>query len=652
MDVVLLLLGFLLERAWALPVPVESSGQIGAQTLPDVSTKLTVPWADAVIGASYFAIPVELAFFVFKLPSTTLYQKCVGGLFVAFILFCGIGHFLDASHMGVEWVIADRYLTAGVSAITAIASPYVLNYSVEAIKGFSEESKLVEKQRDMLADAQALTHLGNWELREDEKTGVRWINASDEFFRIFGMEPDTYEANRITYDRYWKCVAPEDREKIDKAVSEALLNGDSYHIIQRIRRESDRKEVYIRGYGKPVIRDGKIQGLRGTAQDITSQVFAEMELTRAKEEALIESKHKDVFLATMSHELRTPLTSIIGHVELMDETPMDETQKEYMSNARRAATTLLSLINDILDYSKLTAGKVDLDLRVTSVAEILDDVRAISKDLGKEVTLRVDSYDGPNVIGDSTRLKQILLNLVSNAVKFTMPGGYVFVTNTWTVDNADRVNLTISVRDTGIGMSEQVIQRLFNPFTQADASTSRRFGGTGLGLSIVKKLVNAMDGSIEVTSEENKGSTFTVLFKLPKAHVLPQEVPVPDKMGSMRILVAEDNKVTQSLLKRMLRDFTVDVADNGRQAVDMVKKNESYHMLFCDLNMPVLDGLEATREIRKTTQGREIFIVGLTANAFKTDRENCLKAGMNDYLSKPFTKLSLLAMIAKAKLSG
>lgn len=209
----------------------------------------------------------------------------------------------------------------------------------------------------------------------------------------------------------------------------------------------------------------------------------------------------------------------------------------------------------------------------------------------------------------------------SNAVKFTMPGGVVEVSNSWTVDTTDKVHLTFTVRDTGIGMSRQVLTRLFQPFTQADASTSRRFGGTGLGLSIVKKLLTAMGGNIRVDSQEGFGTTFTVTLSCPQSHIIPEPPAAPPSNTHMGILLAEDNPVTQTLVKRMLKDYSIDTADNGEMALNMVKASPyKYTVLLCDLNMPVMDGLEATREIRKLEHGKNIYIVGLTANAFKTDR--------------------------------
>ncbi|KAI8815663.1 uncharacterized protein EV422DRAFT_548620 [Fimicolochytrium jonesii] len=676
---------------------------------------ITAPIADAIIAISYWAIPIELAFFVVRLPNITTYQKAVGALFICFIMLCGVGHLLDALRAPVTLVILDRYLTAFISAVTAILSPQVLSYSVDAIIQFNREGALVAKQRDMLADAQAMAHMGNWEIEEREN-GMKWLTASEEWFRIFGIAVDDDDEHTIPFCRYLACVAEEDRQNVLSAVHEAIERLQPYHLIQRVHRESDGKEIFIRGFGKPVL-DGqkRVVGMRGTSQDITAEVMRNRELTKAKELALIESKHKDTFLATMSHELRTPLTSIIGHVELMEETTLDEIQREYNGNAKRAATTLLSLINDILDYSKLQAGMVDLELRTVELSELLRDVHCIVKDLGKDVKLKIDSYEGPPVVADAMRIRQVLLNLISNGLKFTMPGGYVHVSNkhyrempaipampfpgmngvngqTEASPPVARENITFTVRDSGIGMSPTALAKLFHPFCQADASTSRRFGGTGLGLSIVKKLVSAMGGDVKVTSKEGEGSTFLINFSFPHADVvqtvqhlppitsthpprlttsrtnpnltllsqksqtalttplplLPTPPPHERQQRPIRILLAEDNLVTQKMVLRMLQKYHVDTVDNGQLAVDRVREHPPYDILLCDVNMPVMDGLEAVKQIRRLAKGMDLYIVGLTANAFKTDRDGCFDAGMDDFLSKPFTKAALLGVVEKA----
>ncbi|KAJ3147572.1 hypothetical protein HDU86_007970 [Geranomyces michiganensis] len=613
-------------------------------------------YSDLAIGVAYFAIPLEIAFFALRLPTLNVYQKAVAGLLFAFIILCGMGHTFEWRQMTWGWVVGNRVATAVVSILTACLFPHVLSNVVAGVNKSMKESRLLEKQRDMLNDAQALTHLGSWELGGFEAGQLAEIEASDEWFHILGIKPSPSN-NRVPFDRYLDCVDPEERVAIQDAIKNALVTGECFNFVQRVHREVDEKECYLRVFGKPL--DGGDGGephvkgrLRGTAQDITTQVIAERELVRAKEAAIIEAKHKDVFLANVSHELRTPLTSICGHVDLMGETTLDPLQQEYMNSAKRAATTLLCVINDLLDYSKLMAGMVDLDPTVVPLDEVLTDIHAITRDLGKDdVDLRVHSHTGLHVLLDSARLRQILLNLVSNAVKFSRgKGGVVEVSCVHTLPTPETANITLSVRDTGIGISASALPRLFQPFVQADVSISRRFGGTGLGLSIVKKLVTAMGGAIHVESTVGVGSTFTITLTAPTAAPPVATIPQVLSAGGLRILIAEDNPVTQKLLSRMLKPCEVVLADNGLIAVELIRtRGKDFDLLLSDVNMPEMDGLTATRLIRTLPEGRDLYIIGLTANGFKKDRDECLAAGMDAYLSKPFTKAGLLTVINQGR---
>ncbi|KAJ3157880.1 hypothetical protein HDU89_000259 [Geranomyces variabilis] len=620
---------------------------------PGVSpTSLTLKrYSDLIIGVAYFAIPVEIAFFAFRLPTLNGYQKSVVGLFFAFIILCGVGHAFEARQMEWTWVVCNRVATAIVSAITAILSPHVLYKIVNGVQKSLDESRLVEKQRDMLNDAQALTHLGSWEMGEFGTFQLLEMEGSDEWFHIMGIAPPANK--RVPFDRYLDCVDPAERVAIQDAIKNATVTGECFNFTQRIHRESDGREVYLRVFGKPL--DGAARHLkgrlRGTAQDITTQVISERELVRAKEAAIMEAKHKDIFLANVSHELRTPLTSICGHVDLMGETDLNALQQEYMRSAKSAAATLLAVINDILDVSKLMAGKVEIDPQVVALDELLTDIHVITRDLGREdVELKIHSNTGLYVCLDSTRLRQILLNLVSNAVKFSRgKKGTVEVTCQYSLPTPDTAHITLAVRDTGIGISPAALPRLFQPFMQADASISRRFGGTGLGLSIVKKLVTAMGGQIRVESIAGVGSCFTIELTAPVTAAPIAPVPPVLSASGLRILIAEDNPVTQKLLTRMLKPCEIVLADNGAIAVDLIRGGEKFEVMLSDVNMPVLDGLSATRAIRQLPGGRDLYIIGLTANGFKKDRDECIAAGMNAYLSKPFTKAGILTAINQAR---
>ncbi|KAJ3009529.1 hypothetical protein HKX48_007881 [Thoreauomyces humboldtii] len=396
---------------------------------------------------------------------------------------------------------------------------------------------------------------------------------------------------------------------------------------------------------------------------------AKSQLQKAKVVASTESAQKDSFFATITHELRTPLTAIVMSLELLSDSTLDAGQRDTLSHAQSASRTLLALINTVLDYSKLSAGAIEMDLHPVRVGDVLGDVRSIGSNLGRGVELIVGGYDGPLVVADSLRLKQILTNLVSNSCKFTSPGGSVRVWTTWKVTKMaggkEGVEIEFQVKDTGIGMSPKTLERLFHPFMQASRSTSRLFGGTGLGLCIVKRLADAMSGTLNVTSTENVGTTFSLRVSFPLAPPPPPAVvlsPSPNVSinpilnGSttekVRILVAEDNPITQTLLRRMLSEFAVvDVVGDGAAARDRIRDDETgFTVLFCDYNMPVMDGLEATRAIRRLERGgSDVWIVGLTANCSKQDEDRCLQAGMNDFVAKPFSKADLIAAVGRAQ---
>ena len=350
------------------------------------------------------------------------------------------------------------------------------------------------------------------------------------------------------------------------------------------------------------------------------------------------SRAKSAFLATMSHEIRTPLNGILGMADLLDDDGLSASQRQKVGVIRSAGDLLLDVINDILDFSKLESGSVDfsmssfrLDELVGVVAEMMRP-RARSKGLMLEV-----SCPSVNVTTDPARLRQILVNLVGNAIKFT-EGGKVQLLATLGEGPNRGSCLQVSVIDTGIGMSNATMGKLFREFEQGDPSIDRRFGGTGLGLAICKRLIDTMGGTIEVTSREGVGSTFRL--KLPcevstAGISAPQPAARPRRSG--RVLVVEDNAVNRQVAEGLLQKLGMEVrlAENGAEALEMVRA-ERFDLIFMDMQMPVMDGLAATRALR--AEGVALPIAGLTANAFASDRADCLAAGMDDFISKPVTR--------------
>jgi PAS domain S-box-containing protein len=543
---------------------------------------------------------------------------------------------------------------AGEQVTLIIILGTILSFAVVLLARVVIRRHVLERKRvehEFTKMGVALEHAVEGISRLDSKG--RYISVNKTFANMVGYEPA-----ELIGQTWLSVVYPTDQDKMMTAYQYMLTDGKVEVEARGVKKDG---AVFYIQLTLVTTHDEnqKFTGHYCFMKDISEAKQEEQELIQARRAALEASNAKSEFLANMSHEIRTPMNGVIGMTRLLSDTPLDPAQKQFVQTIKSSAEGLLSLINDILDFSKIEARKLEFEILDFSLETVIADCRSILEHTAKAkgIGLQVEiSKDVPLTLrSDPAKIRQILVNLMGNAVKFT-DEGRVAIEVTLQNEAEKWVELRFEVTDTGIGMSPETQKRIFKVFSQADSSTTRKFGGTGLGLSICKRLVEMMGGEIGVESNETKGSTFWFTLQLEKGSSEKVEKPVqarttiPHFASETKILIVEDNLINQQVAIQMLEKVGIqaDAVDNGREALKAISETK-YDLVLMDCQMPEFDGYETTREIRRMegTNSRRLPIVAATADAMSGDRQKCFRAGMDDYVTKPIDFDKFVDIIAK-----
>lgn len=525
----------------------------------------------------------------------------------------------------------------------------VINYAIERN----------QLQRN-LHQAQELAKIGNWDLNIETNE----MTCSKIVYSIFETKPG--EEFRTLQD-YLMAVHPEDQQEVALKLKKVFEDGGSFEVDHRISFPDGRiKHSVFQGKAQ-MNQDNHPEKLVGSVQDITERKQIE-DLKQTNELNARAMQLRQEFLAKTSHEIRTPLNPILLLTTLLLDSTLSSTQREQLEAIKSAGETLLAVVNDILDLSKIEAGKIDFSHHGFNLRQVFDHVEDMmelsANGKGLKLIFNLDNRIPEKLVGDNVRLTQILLNLVGNAIKFTHKGT-ITIEARLINQSKENVNIYFKVSDTGIGIPQDKLKVIFESFQQIENEDNRRQGGTGLGLTIVRQLVKLQGGNINVTSKVGEGSAFD--FELGFDLTLPEEgvklevVIDKTKVTGMEILLVEDNPLNQMVTRKLLSDWGIDIqiANNGRECIEKLQE-KNYDLILMDVQMPEMNGYEATQHIREKMESpfREIPIIALTANAFTGSDDECLRVGMNDYLSKPieianlYTKILQHARTGKRKLDS
>ncbi|UPT70230.1 MAG: ATP-binding protein [Flavobacterium sp. JAD_PAG50586_2] len=545
-----------------------------------------------------------------------------------------------------EWTVDE--ITILQSLANNISSAFERNINEAIIK----ESE--EKFRLLASNIPGTVHLSKY----DEKWSKIYLN--DEIEKLTGYSKEDFLLNKIFYI---DLVHPDDLKIVKTKADDLFKDKQKIHLVYRIINKNGHY-VWVEEFGEPIFKEDTIEYIVGIFIDITQRMEAE-EAIKAKNYAEAANRAKSEFLANMSHEIRTPLNGIIGFTELLMNSNLEDIQKKYMDTINQSANSLMEVINNILDFSKIESGKLELNIEKVDLAEITNQVvdlikyEADHKNL--TINLNIDSNVPKYIEVDYIRLKQVLVNLLSNAVKFTEVGTINLAISLFQVIDDSKIQLKFLVTDTGIGIKKKNQLRIFEAFSQADNSTTKKFGGTGLGLSISNQLLSLMNSQLELGSEFGKGSEFSFVLEVTYSdhHAIDKSkedvVKISDSdrivtNDQKTIFIVEDNKINMLLARTLVMQIVPNAKifelQNGKDALEKTKE-QLPDLILMDIQMPIMNGYDSTLEIRKIPKAEKIPIIALTAGTIVGEKEKCIEHGMNDYIPKPIDKELLIKIMSQ-----
>ena len=614
----------------------------------------------APIGALIYqsrksALQWLVGFFILTFISVIINQSLITSIKTMPTLAIELFYILNilAGSTGIFFIIQYFMKEKEKSADTMLLKKHnALLQSTEELKNTHEKLEFVIKS----------TNLGIWDWHVQAGEVIfneRWAN-------IIGYSLS--ELYPISIDTWMKYTHPDDLEESGRLLEEHWAGKSESYIFESRMKHKDGGWIWVcdTGYVIEWESDGLPKRMIGTHLDITERKQVEFSTQRAKSAAEALAESKSLFLATMSHEIRTPMNGIIGLSDLALNQPMSQVLRDYLLKISKSSQSLLGILNDILDFSKLEVGHISLENRTFDLNSIIDNLRHTFTDtaLAKSIqfVIEIDADVPRDLLGDELRLRQILSNLISNAIKFTEKGKVVFAVHLKQLQDKT-VCLYFAVSDTGIGMDQDDINKLFKPFSQVDSSITRRFGGTGLGLAISHDLLKIMGSDFKVSSESGQGSNFSFVLNFEIAAATRQRndkrqskqiagvlskqlYKTAASITGAKVLVVEDNEINQIVVTELLKlaGIIFTIANHGQEALDIMQ-TQSFDAVLMDMQMPVMGGIEATQHIRQNPAYVDLPLIALTAGVTQEERKLCLDCGMNDFVTKPVNSEVVIACL-------